>query len=370
MLLLSIPAGQSVLRSNPSMSHFLSATSDPQACLSSVDAALSQMAPLSSQGRDQLLQVAEGTSAFQDFEATNGPPLLVPGGPAIEYHTSPNCSGVSVEAFTFNFVASGRQIAIAVDPSSLSVLRTFETQAVSHGVVKNFTNPTNGCCWGGGYEYWNGSTYSNPTYPWYYIEAFFHIPSVSTSDTNQDDYSIWSGLTDTYGGTNIAQTGMDAYAQSGHTSSYKLWYEFYPAGSNYCTFTVYSGDSLFAESYSNAYSTSGGSASTYNENTYDSNPNVANGCSYYNYSWGSGLSTHSYFALMMGETLTSVLENFGHVNIIGTIYDNHYGGGPSGHCTSTPYNQGFANSFWYSYGGHKATETLDSGYCSFYDDYK
>jgi|GEM_PF-6004696 len=342
----------------------LSPTSDAQTCFLNINRGLAQLPVLSPEAKTLLLQVAESSSQYIAFAEAGGPISVVSPGPAIEYRTSPECAGITVEAYTFSFVSGLREISIAVDPSSMTVLRTLTVPAIRHGVALNST----GCCWGGGYGYWNGSTYSNPTYPYWYIEGQWSIPSVSTSDSNQDDYSIWSGLTDYYLGNHIAQTGMDAFAQSGHSSSYKLWYEFYPAGTSYCTFTVNSGNSLLSASYNNAWSTSGGSTSTYDEDTYD--PNVSQGCSYSGYSWSSGLGSSSYFALLMGETLQQpVIENFGSVTITGTIYDNHYNGGPSGHCTSTPYNSGYAESFYYTHSSHIATESLDNGHCAFNDNY-
>jgi hypothetical protein len=159
------------------------------------------------------------------------------------------------------------------------------------------------------------------------------------------------------------------------SSYYDLWWEFYPTYPAYaydCSFSVYAGNSVLSATYSDAWSTSGGSTSSYNVDTYDST--LGEGCSYSNYAW-SALGSSSKFAILIGELQSgdNELMNFGSVTITGTIYDNVYNGGPSGHCTSTPYNDGYTNSFWIpasdTLNGAAATESLDNGHCQFNIDY-
>ena len=339
-------------------------TAASQACFQNINHMVAQQSGLSPDTASQLLHVAETSSQYQALDQAGGTVSLVSGSPAMEYHTTPGCAGITVEAYTFSFISDGNELSIAVDPSTMSVLRTLTVPAVSWGVALNSSSYP----WGGGYGYWNGSTYTSPTYPWYYIEGDWSLPTVTSSCSGGCTYGIWSGLTNTYGGDYIAQTGFGANAKSGGSTSYWLWYQFFGyANPHDCTFTVSPGNTLLAASYSNAWVSSGGSASSYNEDTYD--PSVSQGCATSSaFSWSS-LGTNSKFAILTGETQQSTIPDFGHVTITGTIYDNVYNGGPSGHCTSTPYSNGDAESFYYPNGGHIMTESLDNGHCAFNDDY-
>jgi Peptidase A4 family len=342
----------------------LTPTTDSQTCFQNVNGAIAQQAALSPDTAAQLLQVAESSSQYQAFAQAGETISLVSPSPAMQYSTTSECAGVIIDAYTFSFVSGAKELSVAVDPSRMTVLGTLIVPAFKWGVALN----SSAYPWGGGYGYWNGSTYSSPTYPWYYIEGEWTLPTVTSSCSGGCTYGIWSGLTDSYHGDHIAQTGFGADAYSGGSTTYWLWYEFLPASPTNCMVTIHSGDTILSASYSNAWVTSGGSASSYNEDTYDSTAAV--GCATSSsYNWSSGLGSNSYFAILTGETMQSTIPNFGKVTITGTIYDNHYNGGPSGHCTSTPYSNGDAESFYYSNGGHIMTESLDNGHCAFNDDY-
>jgi hypothetical protein len=361
---LSLAAAAPIAMASGQIGSSLSGTSDSQVCFQDINHILAQQTALSADTTSQLLQVAETSSQYQTLEQVGGTVSVVSGGPAMEYRTTPGCAGITVEAYTFSFISDGKELSIAVNPSTMSVLRTLTVPAVSWGVALNASSYP----WGGGYGYWNGSTYTSPTYPWYYIEGDWSLPTVSSSCSGGCTYGVWSGLSNTYTGTDIAQTGFGADAVSGSSTTYWLWYEFYGyAGPHNCSFTINPGNTLLAASYSNAWVSSGGSASSYNEDTYD--PSVGQGCSTTSaFNW-STLGTNSKFAVLTGETQQSTIPDFGQVTITGTIYDNVYNGGPSGHCTSTPYSNGDAEAFHYSNGGHIMTESLDNGHCAFNDDY-
>ena len=140
-----------------------------------------------------------------------------------------------------------------------------------------------------------------------------------------------------------------------------LWYQFVPVNSTAtnCTFTMTPGDHILSGTYNDANTSPTGSPSSYNVDTLDST--IGRACQTYHYNWSSDLGANSYFDILAGEVHQTTIPNFGQVTISGIIYDNHYNGGPPGHCISTPYNNGWANSFTIISGGHKATESLDSG---------
>jgi len=355
----------------PSAFITLPSTSDSQTCFTNINIALSNLAPLSSDTENQLLQVAEDSSQYQTLASTAATTISpVAGGPATEYQTAPDCAGMSIDAYSFSFVSGGKELSVAVSPSNDSVVGTLIVPAVQYGVYMNESSST----WGGGYDYWNGSTYTSPTHPYWYIEYDLTAPTISRSSSGCSStclYAIWSGLANTWDGDlDIAQTGLTGSVPSSGSTSYFMWYEFYGYGQphNCATGALSPGDTILSATYSDAWSTSGGSTSTYNVDTYDSTS--ANGCSDYGFSWSSGLGSDSDFALLMGENNEGTLPSFTRTLLEGTIYDNVYNGGPSGHCTSTPYNNGDAIS-WYTTtsGGHSATESDDNGYCEFYDTY-
>ena len=194
------------------------------------------------------------------------------------------------------------------------------------------------------------------------------LPRVTSSCPTTCTYGIWSGLTDVWNGNHLAQTGFGADTSTSG-STYYLWYQFVPVNSTAtnCSFTLTPGDHILSGTYSDANTSPTGSPSSYNVDTLDST--IGRACQTYHYNWSTGLGANSYFALLVGEVKQITIPNFGQVTISGTIYDNHYNGGPLGHCISTPYNNGWANSFYIVSGGHKATESLDSGSCTFKDDY-
>jgi len=363
LFLLSLASAAPLVTASSPTGLSLPRTTDSQTCFQNINDAVAQQNALSPETDTQLLQTAESSSQYQAFSQT-GNVSVVSTIPAMEYRTTSACAGITVEAYTFSFISEGKELSIAVDPSTMSVIRTLTVPAVSWGVALNSSSYP----WGGGYGYWNGSTYSSPTYPWYYIEGDWSLPTVTSGCSGGCTYGIWSGLTNTYGGEYMAQTGFGADAYSSGSTNYWLWYQFYGYGNPHdCTFTVSPGNTLLSASYSSAWASSGGSASSYNEDTYDSS--VGQGCATSSaFSWSS-LGTNSYFAILTGETQQSTIPDFGQVTITGTIYDNVYNGGPSGHCTSTPYSNGDAESFYYSYGGNIMTESLDNGHCAFNDDY-
>lgn len=342
-------------------------TSDVASCFQNINRAIAQLPPISSDRVTQLIKVAESSAQYETFAgATGGLPSLVGSTPTLEYHTLPGCAGITIEAYTFSFISGGKELSIGVDPAATSIRGSLIVPAVSWGVQYNNTG---GAPWGGGYGYWNGSSITTPSYPWYYIEGDWTIPTISSTCSSPGcTYGIWSGLGNNWYGSYMAQTGFGATADSNNNRVYWTWYQFYPTMSSphNCYSTVNVGDSLHSATYSNAWASSSGSPSYYNVDTYDSNTGY--GCSTYSYSWSSGLGSSSYFAFPMGELQQATTVSFSPVTITGTIYDNHYNGGPSGHCTSTPYNQNYAESFYYSYGGHILTESLDNGHCQFNDD--
>ena len=187
----------------------LQPTSDEQVCFSNVNLSLGQLPALSPATRTRFLQVAESSSQYKAFARAGGGVSLVSTLPAMESRISPDCSGVIIEAYTFSFVSGGKELSIAVDPSTMSVLRTLTVRAVNWGVYKNQT----GGNWGGGYEYWNGTAGpKNPQYPYWYLEGVWNLPTVTSSCQSQlpCTYGIWSGLTDVANGSHLAQTGFGA----------------------------------------------------------------------------------------------------------------------------------------------------------------
>jgi hypothetical protein len=346
-------------------------TSDSATCFHNINRAIAQHSPIGASTLAQLLNVAESSAKYESFaQASGATPSLVSTDPAMEYDASAGCAGINVQAYTFSFVSGGNELSIAVDPSTMAVVRALTVPAVTWGGVNESSNSLS-IAWGGGYGYWNGSTQMNPSYPYWYIEGDFSLPTASRTSAGCSTtcvYGIWSGLTDYYDGEHIAQTGEGAEVPSSGSTTYYLWYEFYNVQSpNDCTFTVYTGDNLLSASYSSAWASSGGSTVTYNEDTYDSH--VGQGCATSSAYYFAGLYSNSYYALLMGEDAQGNLANFGSVTITGTIYDNVYNGGPSGHCTSTPYNDGWWESFHYTSGSYHATESTDNGHCSFNDDF-
>ena len=114
-------------------------TSDEQVCFSNVNMALGQLPALSPATRTRFLQVAESSSQYKAFARAGGAVSLVSTLPAMESRISPDCSGVIIEAYTFSFVSGGKELSIAVDPSTMSVLRTLTVRAVNWGVFQNNT---------------------------------------------------------------------------------------------------------------------------------------------------------------------------------------------------------------------------------------
>src|SRR5438128_1219985 len=106
-------------------------TSDEQLCFSNVNMALGQLPALSPGTRTQFLQVAESSSEYEAFAGAGGAVSLVSTLPAMESRISPECSGVIIEAYSFSFVSGGKELSIAVDPSTMSVLRTLTVRAVN-----------------------------------------------------------------------------------------------------------------------------------------------------------------------------------------------------------------------------------------------
>jgi hypothetical protein len=115
----------------------LTPTTDSRSCFQNINRALAQQTALSPDAMAQLLQIAEASSQYQAFAqpGISVPPVST--SPAMEYGTTQGCAGILVEAYTFSFVSEGKELSIAVDPSSMSVLRTLTVPAVSWGVSLN-----------------------------------------------------------------------------------------------------------------------------------------------------------------------------------------------------------------------------------------
>src|SRR5438445_3098597 len=128
-------------------------TSDTEVCFSNLNRAFAQQTPLTLSQRAKLLAIAESSKAYQAFAQAHGTPSSGDGVPAIDYHTAPGCSGIIIGSFDFNFVAGGKELTVAVSPSSLTVVGTMTLPMYSWGVSQNVSG-----IWGGGYGFWNGST--------------------------------------------------------------------------------------------------------------------------------------------------------------------------------------------------------------------
>src|SRR5271156_5661056 len=111
---LSLAAAAPLATASSQIESSLSGTAASQACFQDINHLVAQQTALSSDIASQLLQVAETSSQYQALDQAGGTVSLVSGSPAMEYHTTPGCAGITVEAYTFSFISDGNELSIAV----------------------------------------------------------------------------------------------------------------------------------------------------------------------------------------------------------------------------------------------------------------
>jgi hypothetical protein len=367
---LAIPASASSYQTSVS----LPPTTNSQSCFQNINVAVAEQSFLTAELNASMLQVAESSSQYAAFvQQTGATPSLVIGGPDMEYATQDDCSVLNVEAFSYSFTAAGQEFSISVSPSTLAVVgRTLEGSAVSFGAATNSSGR-----WAG-WSLYNGtsSSYSTPgnDVPWSYVEANFDAPTVTSNDNyycGSDPgctFAIWAGLTNVYTDQYyIAQAGFAGRTTDGGPTAYYLWTQFlgYEVMANECSSPVVAvGNEILAAAYTNVY-VNGGSNSTYTLNSYDSTQGL--GCLDGNnpFNWSSGMGAGTYFAVIAGENLQSSIDDFTSTSVTGSIYDDVHGGGPSGHCIYTPYNDGSAVAYYDDNGTTSATASNIGSGCTF-----
>lgn len=376
--------GLAIPASAPSdqMSFSVPSTSNSETCVQKISHVTALLSLPTAQQNAGMLSVAESSSQFAAFAQQVGiAPSLVDGGPSVDYATNNDCSVVDVEAFSYTFVAAGRQFTISIDPSTMAIVgKILDQPTVSFGGIQD-NNSASGRGWGGGYSFYNGTSDSdvNDDYPWSFIQGEFDVPTVYTGDTAHCDssyciFSIWAGLTNVeVGQYYIAQTGVDMKAEVNLSPSSidYMWTEWYDGGgaaTECTTHEVNASDSITSDVYTEQYA-SDGSNESYVLDTFDNTGDV--GClnSLSPYDWSSGLGSASYFAVLTGEytdqAMTVSMPSFTSTTITGNIIDNVYNGGPSGHCINTPYSNYEANAYYDGNGTAKATESDVNSSCQF-----
>ncbi|MGH9918896.1 MAG: hypothetical protein ACRD6W_08525, partial [Nitrososphaerales archaeon] len=97
-------------------------------CSQSLDSNGPTPIPLNQSMVNAMLNVAENSSQYKAFvaETGGGTPQLASGGPAEEIHVDSSCSE-QLTAVDFNFGAEGEVLTVAVNPYTMTVVRTLLT---------------------------------------------------------------------------------------------------------------------------------------------------------------------------------------------------------------------------------------------------
>jgi len=225
-------------------------------------------------------------------------------------------------------------------------------------------NDTNGSSWGGGYEFFNGTSYNSPTNNWSFVGGLWQQPTLTTSSSNCSDldqgcqWAIWSGITNLYQDQiYIAQAGTGNEINPGGTV-YWLWYEYagHDIGPNNCG-DINAGDDVTADAWTNAYTQVSGNNDEYQMSAMDDTNSTVSICATSSWlTWSSGLDGNNKYATLMGE----VPAGFGSLSdlsssistpITGDLYDQVYGS--SAISIYTPYN----NAEWVAWHADGATES-------------
>jgi len=136
LLMPSLVAAAALAAPSPTASSLIP-VSDSKTCFQNINAALAQQTALSPGMAAQLLKVAETSSQYQAFAQAGETISLVSTSPAMEYSTTPGCAGMTIDAYAFSFVFGGKELSIAVNPNTMSVVRALTVPAVSWGVSLN-----------------------------------------------------------------------------------------------------------------------------------------------------------------------------------------------------------------------------------------
>lgn len=262
----------------------------------------------------------------------------------------PSCSITRISV-DLEYQDVNQTLIVSLNPNLTSILGT---KYLPNGLV---AGPVNNPNWVG-YEYHPGPALAQSSMEFYLPSASAGTVGCSTGCA----FFVWNGLTAQSGGGSgsgkgIAQGGSASFVACnihGCTSTYSFFYEFFPAGPNYCSASVNAGDLM--DTVVSTANSAGNPTNNYNIAVYDDTnghactPSTKNG-------WSIG---DAYYSQFMGElppgTPQQALPRFSTVDV-----------GPGSYCTTTTSCQLIGTNYINYYimfngGSDDATPTAVSNY--------